>query len=642
MSVNRGQFRKSVRSYFKDLDRWRAGPRVIPDIFTDSLSPSEIRRKASRYRNVLDECAKSAREKISPDLDWDHACHPVSAKMFNASLHYLFTGDRRALSWCKDALGRLERCKRKYFCYSTCIGRTDVDLRTASVTLALAAMKGCFTGILDDDTLRRMTRLAVKRCLRPGLQGLRESKYFWTVRRINWRSVMCGSLGIGAMAFADDFADYPELLEYGIEGVLAVMEEGDRAGGWSEGPGYWEYGISHCAQFAWFLRVFTAGKVNLFRHSYLKKTGDFRAYMTVKPGRVWNWSDGRKQIARSLNLAILARVYGNGLHQEILRREQPYSISQLFYLDMDLKPGRLSQYPLSKIFPDLGIVVLRTGFGGKDIYVGLKGGNTGGDIGHPHVDPGSLVIHAEGRELLAEMDHWQYAQGKGKAGGFFDSELFRWDYDGNSARGHNLVEIEGQYPKFCDPGRSRILRADLGNEREVVVIDSTSFYRPLANRVRRYLIFLRPDVVVLVDEIRSRRPIRARVLYHYLDRAETGADWFSFTSGQAQLAGSSVYPSVADNVIVGMEKRRSSYHTEHDPVECLNQYVYVENLHRSRRLVFVGALHFGRKPRRRVACSLTGDPGVDSVFHVKLRKGRKKFRIKIDLNSGAARVSMAT
>jgi hypothetical protein len=196
--------------------------------------------------------------------------------MTGAALYYLFTGDRKALGWAREALDALDAFERPHFCYITLVGRVDIDLQTASVTRALAAMRACFAGALDPETARRLDRIAVKRCLGPALEALRTRKYWWTECRHNWRSVMAGSFAMGGMAFADAFRDWRELIEYGLEGVLVVLEEGDRAGGWQEGPGYWEYGIGHCAEFASALKRFTGGRVDLFRHPYLKRAGDFR------------------------------------------------------------------------------------------------------------------------------------------------------------------------------------------------------------------------------------------------------------------------------------------------------------------------------------------------------------------------------
>ena len=644
MPADNTQFRPSVRRFFTRLARWQPDPERFVNIHRDALPADELERKAKRYANVIAKAAHQAR--IKPDMasDWDTLVGAATSKMTNASLYYLFTGSKSALRWATEALDMVADCERPHFCYSTLIGKVDIDLRTAGVTRALATMRTCFADVLDADTRRRLDRIAIQRCLRPAREALRARKYWWSQSRNNWRSVVTGSFGMGAMAFADVFSDWRELLEYGLEGVLAVLEDGDRAGGWQEGPGYWEYGIGHCAEFAAAVKLFTGGEVDLFQHPYLKRTGDFRVCMSVGPGHVWNWSDGGKAAAGSLTLLILARAYGNGVYQAAALEKDVPSIRHLFYLDPGVRreaPAARTGFAGTKIFPDIRVAVMRTGFGRSDAFVGVKAGAIGPGVNHEHADLGSVVIHAAGRELLAEVEHWTYAQADGKAGGFFDRAGKRWDYDGNAVVGHNLVMLEGRYPPFTQPARASLKHFGLGGACELIVVDSTAMHQALARLVRRYVVFLPPDVLLLVDHIRARESIRARCLFHYLARAETGEDSFTITNGGAQLRGRSLHPSVEHNVIVGRDVRHITYHTERGPMQRTNAYVYTANLHRSKELVFVTGLQFGRKPLAEANWTLEGDPQAASPFAVTVQSEGARQRVRFDLAAGApVRVSL--
>ncbi|MDP6778200.1 MAG: heparinase II/III family protein [Candidatus Latescibacteria bacterium] len=639
MPADRAQFRKAVQSYFAKMDRWTPGPEGFANLCRDALGVDEVARKAKRYPRVIQRAADQARCKLDGSTGPDRLRRQATSRMSDAAFYYLFTGDRKALGWAREALDVLDSFERPHFCHITLIGSTDVDLQTAGVTRALSAMKACFADILDAETARRLNRMAIKRCLMPGLEAQRTRRYFWTHCTHNWRSVVAGSFAMGAMAFADVFSDWRELIEYGIEGVLVVLEDGDRAGGWQEGPGYWEYGIGHCAEFAWALKLFTGGKVDLFRHRYLKNTGDFRIYMTTAPGRVWNWSDGGKTAGSSLTLCILAREFGNVAYQAAALRGGVASISHLFHLDLDLKgdpPNQKNGFPLTKVFPDINVSVMRTGFGRDDTFVGVKGGTIGAGVNHEHEDLGSVTIHAGGRELLAEIERWPYAQHKGVAGGFFDRRGRRWDYDGNAVDGHNLVVLEGRYPPFTSETTARVQHADLARGCELVSVDATAMHKALARRVRRYVIYLRPDLALFVDEIHARESIRARCLFHYLDRVEIEDDRFTIASGGARLDGVSLHPATEHNVIIGNDRRKIAYHTENGLQHLANDYIYTSNLHRSKDIVFVTGLHFGRKPLPDVKWTLEGHPVEDTRFSVNVRRGRKTARFRIEL--GAAKL----
>jgi len=446
---------------------------------------------------------------------------------------------------------------------------------------------------------------------------------------------MTGRFTIGARACSDAFEGWAETIDYGLDGILTILELGDSAGGWNEGPGYWEYGIVHCAEPAFFLKSFTSGSVDLFKHPFLRKTGDFRLHMMTRPGRVWNWSDGHKTAAPSVCMTILARARGNQVWQHLALQQGVKNVYQAYFLDPGLVARKPDDKPSSKLFPDLGIAVMRTGFKPGDAFVGLKAGSVGIGIGHCHLDLGSIVVFAGGQELLAETERWAYAQAKNsrRAGGFFEEDR-RWNFDGNAGISHNLLVIGNDYPRWGPKTRSKILIADFGTEHDQLLVDSSPLYHPVASRVRRYLVYLRPDSIIVVDELRAKTPLKARVLYHFLKRATLGHDSFTITNAGAELVGQVLCPSREHNIVLGQEERRSTYNTEKGLAEVDNKFVYVENLHRDKRLVFVSVLSFGKKPLILPEVSLVGDPDLDDCFAVDVRSDHGRVRTRYNLEKG--------
>ena len=174
MPADRKQFKKSSQRFFDRLDAWSPDADFV-NTYRDAIDESELKRKTRRYGRIIDDAAKAARARVMRgDFIPGAPCSVIS----NAALYYLFTGDRKALGWAKKALDVLERFERPHWCYVTLIGHVEVDLQTASVTRALALMRSCFADILDDRTRRRLDRIAVERCLKPGLQAQRTQKYF--------------------------------------------------------------------------------------------------------------------------------------------------------------------------------------------------------------------------------------------------------------------------------------------------------------------------------------------------------------------------------------------------------------------------------------------------------------------------------
>jgi hypothetical protein len=284
------------------------------------------------------------------------------------------------------------------------------------------------------------------------------------------------------------------------------------------------------------------------------------------------------------------------------------------------------------------VVVARTGFTDTDTFVGVKAADIPDFNHHCHLDAGSVVIHAAGQELLAENVHWQYPREGSKdptakppsRPGLWDEELKRWkrwDLDSVGALGHNVGIVEGEYPRpvLHQPPCIRVVAST--SNHDIVTVDSTAYYRPLATRVKRTVVFLRPDVVLLIDELRAVRPVRARLLFHYLEEAAVDGSDFRIVNGPALLLGRVLCPSRDDNLITGLDDRRTVYEPPPGLVERQNRYVYAENLWRRRRLTFVTALQVGATSLEPATFAIEGQPLQEPVWTVTVYGSRACRRV---------------
>jgi hypothetical protein len=355
--------------------------------------------------------------------------------------------------------------------------------------------------------------------------------------------------------------------------------------------------------------------------------------------RVWNWSDCHKQVPESLCLALLARVYRKPLWQRLVMREGIQSLRMIALHDPAVPAAVREKPALSKFFPGVGAAVMRTGFGPKDEFVGFKAGVSGTARNHSHLDLGSLVIFANGRELLAEPEFWPYAGDwtpGSRTGGFFDSapEGRRWNFDCNAGISHNIPVIGTECPRPERRSVARIFLRESGRNFDLMAADITSGYKPLAKRVRRYLAYLRPGIVILVDELRLRQKRKAQILYHFEGRAKPGHDCFTVRNGRAELSAQSLCPSREHNLVLGKSERISTYHTEHNLEHAGHRYIYIENFHCESRLVFVAALAFGPRPLTLPRFELSGDPAGQDRFKVIVTRRGKRMELRFDLGKG--------
>jgi len=662
MPLNREQLKPMDQKYFQQFTRWQA-PAVRPNVVRDLLLPAEIAEKRARYPEVMAKALELALKPLDVSLDWDQLHGKVFSKLGNASLYYLFTGDPQVIPAAIEAFEVIEACRREYFTFSTCLGVLDMDLRTAHVAHAVAAMECCFGDALPAELRRRMSALVVKRILTPGLEAERTKRYPWMHSDANWRIILCGGFAFAGMVFADDFPEYRALLEYGIEAMLVCAATGDRAGSWNEGPGYWNYGFSLGTAFMHALKTFTGGKVNLFTHPFYRRTGDFFVFMHPRAGVIWNWSDCGKQAGASVALTAFARALQHPTYQQAVETAGIDTIENLYWYDPALKSAPPTADACTRYFPSVGVLTWRTGFDERDTFVGVKGGSLVHYNHHCHVDMGTVVVHTEGRELLAELDHWPYPHEgikdpnrKGYQPGFYDIDNQRWytqDFDQRLAVGHNAITLEGSYPEFKLGVSARFLRRIDEADFKATVVDSTPYYTPLATRVRRYIVFLPPDRLLIVDDIRAKQPVRARLHFHYplaqpsqplmnpgpepakepIEAEITwGLDDFTITNGPAVLLARMLYPTATDHLIIGHDSRRVTYFPPAGLLTQYNKYLYVENLYRKPRLVFVTALQFGATGFTPAHFTLDGPPLPTDQFSILTRRdGQSETRVRFDL-----------
>ena len=636
MPINRRQFSAADRLFFTQFDAWKLPASGAPNISQTGIKPGELKLKATRFKGAIANAGKHATKELDLTQDWDKLLWFTFSKIDCASYIYQFTGDKKMLERGRAGLTSMESCKRPHFTWSTCLGPLDIDLRTAHAAFSLAKMRTAFADILDDATRDRIDDMLINRILLPALHAERTKQYAWMRNKANWRVILCGMFAVGAMTVAEKLPQHRELIEYGIEGVLAGLSTGDEEGGWNEGPGYWDYGLSQAMIFAWCLRGFTGGKVDIFQNAYMKKTGDFRLYMQTTTKQLWNWSDCGKNAGTSTGLAILARVYQNQSYQNLLVRQGLTNINQIFFYDLDLSSKAPKESPsLTKHFPGCGVVVARTGFEDADTFVGFKAGDMPDFNHHCQMDSGQIVVHAAGKELLCENEHWSYPREaskdpkapRPKRPGLYDEELKRWkrwDLDSVSAVGHNIPVIEGQFPKPVLHAPPRIKVVDSAEGHDVVSIDSSVYYKPMATKVRRLAVFLRPDVLIYADEIEAPKPVRVRLQFHYLDKAEIDRHDFRIINKPGLLLAHPLSPTEDDNIIIGSEDRTTFYEPPSGIVKVRNRFVYIENLWRQKRIVFVTALQFGKTSMKPIAFSIEGNPSKDASFTVNLAGPRKE------------------
>ena len=319
-----------------------------------------------------------------------------------------------------------------------------------------------------------------------------------------------------------------------------------------EGVPYWSYGVEYLLKFMSLAREQLG--VNFYDHDWWRKTADYRLYLGL-PRHAWTPQNTVVDIADAPRadfsygpdylLRALAHEYRNG-HAQWLAAEldaagiRPSAAPwlNLLWFDPAVAQRQPNDLPTLRHFPDMDIVSARTGWSGAESLVVFKCGpfighkavqlfdrDPGG--GHVHPDANHFVLFGHGDWLIRDDGY------RTKATSQHNTLLI----DGHGQLGEGAMWFQGAQA-LAVKARPRILRADSTPAFDHLVGDATEAYARTNGLTRfvRHLLFLKPDVLIVADDIAldAARPLELR--FHpenITTRAADGA--FGFIGKKAAL-----------------------------------------------------------------------------------------------------------
>jgi len=216
-------------------------------------------------------------------------------------------------------------------------------------------------------------------------------------------------------------------------------------GGYEESMGYWEF----CQEFTTYhlgtLLNITGGK----DYGYLDAPGtrsmvDF-LISANGPVSTFSYHDTTTTVADFPPQTMFwADVLGNPKNalpriEHIM--EGKGKLEDLYFYKPEFRKVKADNLALDYIYPTVGVASMRSGWGKKDIWVGFHADNAYGGPGHAHMDVGSFVMDAIGRQYFLDFGQDSYGLG---APYYIHAYRFR-------AEGHNTLVInptDGYDQKF--------------------------------------------------------------------------------------------------------------------------------------------------------------------------------------------------
>ena len=282
-----------------------------------------------------------------------------------------------------------------------------------------------------------------------------------------------------------------------------------------EGVGYWSYGVEYMLKF-WHLAADLLGED--LSSPWWANTAAYRLYLGLPRG-AWTTRNTIVDIADCPRydwygpeylLRALARRYRDGYAQWLAAEIESAGAAayaarwlNLLWYDPEIVPLPPSDLPTLRHFEDLGIVSARSDWSGSESLVVFKCGpaigreatrkfdfDPGG--GHVHPDANHFVLFGAG-EWLVRDDGYGWKQTD-------HHNTLLVDGKGQLGEGYQWFRAQDPIRRRMDP---RILRAASSAELDEIRGDAAAAYPPESGLVRflRRAYFLKPDVLILVDEV---------------------------------------------------------------------------------------------------------------------------------------------
>lgn len=320
---------------------------------------------------------------------------------------------------------------------------------------------------------------------------------------------MLGFLGQLSIAFLDEIPEARGWLEYVVQLAFAVYPAwGGESGGYSEGLGYWSAYMSWVFDFFDALKVATS--LDLYMKPYFRNTGYFALYAGY-PGTGTPFSDGQNSLVGSGQAAVmsqLARVHQNGYfrwYAEQLGSSERSTVFSLLFPSSNPPAQAPVDLPDARWFSDVGWVSLHKDLAAlKDNMVFTFKSSPMGTASHSHSDQNAFVLYAYGDGVAISTGLYPWSR---------SPHHDQWT---NQTLSKNSILIDGRGQSTFDfSAKGEILGLFHSSIYDYTAGEAVVSYKnPNLTRYSRHVFYIRPDLFLLVDDVRAKNPVQIDWLYH--------------------------------------------------------------------------------------------------------------------------------
>lgn len=297
-----------------------------------------------------------------------------------------------------------------------------------------------------------------------------------------------------------------------------------------EGVGYWSYGVEYLLKFMWLAREQLG--VNFYDHPWWRNTADYRLYLSLprhsmtRTNCVVDFADGPRAgyaYGPDYLLRALAHEYRDGHAQWLAAELNAIKADNnaapwlnLIFFDPAIVPLSPNELPTLRHFSDMEIVSARSDWSGDESLVVFKSGPF---IGHKAFrdfakDPGGGHVHPDANHFsLFGAGDWLIRN---------DGYRWKWTAQQNTLLVNGAGQVgEGKMwfdGNACLQARAEahITRATSNPTLDVMTGEAEKAY-PAGlglTRYRRHMLFIKPDVLIVIDDIALEKKAQLELRFH--------------------------------------------------------------------------------------------------------------------------------
>jgi hypothetical protein len=328
----------------------------------------------------------------------------------------------------------------------------------------------------------------------------------------------CG-LGAAGLALFDEVDDAGRWVAFAVEKFQRTMELLGPDGASHEGVNYWDYGIEHMLMFMYLSRDLL--NINMYGNDWFRNTAAYRLYMSI-PRNAWarenfamNYADSypRDYKGPDYILRALAAEYGDGRAQWLADALERSGVQNpgndwldMIWYNPSIPAVSPAGMPTLMHFTDMGFVSARSGWDGDESflfftcgpYIGRKAIREmtycASSCHHVHPDKNGFTLHGSGEWLIRDDGTGSY--------GKYTIQHNTLMIDGHEQTGGGGPIFDGALLHAIG-AMPEIKRVESNPVFDHIIGDATAEYAgdQGLKRFVRHLIFLKPDVLVVVDDI---------------------------------------------------------------------------------------------------------------------------------------------